>query len=144
VPVAVVAPTLSRAAADSAVKAERYTGLWTPALLAKRLVESGMAVTLTDSIFRYQHLSVEGKFIKLGRGDLYAFFYSDTLQAGLEVARLDSATAAPPGITVPWTMPPTLARSLNLIVIFLSDSPGSSERVSNAILGGLAPPEPNK
>jgi hypothetical protein len=135
---------LTRAAADSAVAREKYTGMWTVALAAKRLVEAGFAVTVTDSAINYPHLSVPGKYIRLGRGDLHAFFYPDTNNAKADVARLDSLTAAPPGVTIDWPSPPTMVRSLNLIVIFLSNSPSSSDRLANAILGGLMPPERKK
>ncbi len=131
---------MSRATADSAVFREKYTGAWTTALVAQRLIEAGFAVTLTDSTINYPHLSVPGKYIHLGRGDVHAFFYPDTAKARMDAARLDSLTAAPPGVVVQWAKPVTLVRNLNLVVIFLSDSPVSSERLSDAILGGLMPP----
>jgi hypothetical protein len=118
-----------------------YTGMWTAPLLAKRLTDQGMAVTITDSVIPYEHLSVPGQYFKLGRGDVHAFFYPDTLSASRDYGRLDRSTAAPPGAATSWPTSPTLVRSLNLIVIFLSNSPGHSERVANGILGGLAPPD---
>jgi hypothetical protein len=100
-----------------------------------------MKVLPVDTAIQYAHLSVPGTHIRIGRGDVHAFFYADTLQPREDLARLDSSTGAPPGVEMRWPAHMTLVRSLNLVAILLIDSPGHTERVANGILGGLPPPE---
>ena len=103
-----------------------------------------MKVVTWDSVVRYEYLSVPGQHIRIGHGDVQAFIYPDSIQPKADVAKLDTATAAPPGKQVHWPAPVTLVRSLNLVAILLIDSPGHSERVANGILGGPPPPEHQK
>jgi hypothetical protein len=103
-----------------------------------------MKILSSDSVVTYEHLSVPGVQYRTGRGDVRAFFYPDTLAAQLDYARLDTNTAAPPGVVAKWPAPVTVVRSLNLIAILLFNSPGHTERVANGILGGLPPKSPDQ
>jgi hypothetical protein len=77
----------------------------------------------------------------LGRSRLEVFIYPSESELAGDVAKIDTATAAPRGAQNPWPFfSPTFVRSGNLAVVFLTDNGTQAERLTNALAAGAPQP----
>jgi hypothetical protein len=76
----------------------------------------------------------------LGKSRLEVFLYRSERAANEDVAKLDTAAAAPRGAASPWGMAPTFVRSANLVAVFLTDNPTYAERLTLALTAGAPQP----
>jgi hypothetical protein len=112
---------------------------WVPCLLEKRLENSGLVPQLEDSAATLQVFDIPVRRYALGRGMLYAAFFSDSAARRAAVARLDRAAVTRPGAMVPWPEPPLLFESDNLAVVLVTTSDFAARRVEDIVTAG--PPQ---
>lgn len=104
-------------------------------------MQSGFVVHPVDSqAVRRPGFSVIPAIYYLGRARLEIFLYPSATAAANDAAGLDTTIAAPRGQRSPWPMPPTFVRSVNLIVVYLTDSPVQAERLTLALTAGAPQP----
>jgi hypothetical protein len=131
------------AAADTGTKANcPVTGLWAQCLLLKRLEQSGFAVR-TDSLreVREPSLSIPGRRLPIGYGEIAYFIYADTGSRARDQAKLDT-TAFISAARETGVRDRTLIANLNLLVIMKVLNGANRERIANAIMAGQ--PQPAK
>ena len=89
-------------------------------------------------------LAPPGIHFKVGKSELIAFFYKDSIAAKKAWLALDTIRLAPVSTdtATPWPKAPAAVRAGNLIAALLSDSPRTIERVRYALLAGLPAPDP--
>ena len=117
------------------------TGQWALCSVEKRLEQSGFVVIPAKEQGSHRPgFSVLPAVYTLGRSRLEVFLYPTAAAAAKDVEGLDTTTAAPKGTPNRWGMPPTFVRSVNLIAIFLTDSPVQSERLTLALTAGAPQP----
>lgn len=117
------------------------TGQWARCSVEKRLEQSGFVVKAdTGDAPQRAGFSVRPLAYTLGKSHLEIFLYSSPDAAARDVARLDTAIAAPRGATPAWQIPPTFVRSANLIGVFLTESAVQAERLSLALSAGAPQP----
>jgi|SRR4051812_47268501 hypothetical protein len=131
-------------ASSSSTKAVRgctRTGKWALCSVERRLDQSGFVVR-RDTVrpVRRAGFSVLPAIYILGRARLEVFLYPTAEAAQKDVAALDTVTVAPRGSHGAWPTPPTFVRNVNLIAVFLTDSPVQGERLTLALAAG--PPQP--
>jgi hypothetical protein len=130
-------------ASDSAPKPAGCprTGLWAPCSVEQRLMQSGFVVRRVDGeALRRPGFSVRPTVYTLGRTRLEVFIYPNESALSADVAKIDTAFAAPRGTKNTWGLVPTFARSGNLAAVFLTDNPTQAERFTLAITAGAPQP----
>ena len=119
------------------------TGLWAQCSVEKRLSQSGFVVrSLPDSARRRSGFSVVPLAYLLGRSRLDVFIYPTADAAARDAAGLDTAIAGPRGARNQWGfgVQPTFVRSANLLVVYVTDNPTQSERLTLALTAGAPQP----
>jgi hypothetical protein len=120
------------------------TGLWALCSVETRLVQSGFVVRHLDGETpqRRAGFSVMPALYTLGRTRLEVFIYPSESAVSSDVARIDTAFAAPRGTKSPWGVGvfPTFVRSGNLAAVFLTDNPTQAERLTLALTAGAPQP----
>lgn len=116
------------------------TGHWDACTLRERLDAAGLVPRDTGDSVRQPFLRVAGTRVKLGRDELVAFLYADSAAMRADARALNSLAAAPRGAGAPWSAPPTLITSDNLLAVLLGGDDHKIERVTLAITAG--PPQP--
>jgi hypothetical protein len=119
-----------------------HDGRWRPCGLVDRLERAGLVVRAEKDTIRYDFLAVPGLHYALGRGDVQAFFYDDTLRLARDLAGLDTTQVAPKGTVRHWDAHPTLVHSANLVLILLTGNDHLVERVQLAVEAGAPQPDP--
>jgi hypothetical protein len=113
------------------------TGLWAVCSVEKRLEQSGFVVKPVGGIAsRRAGFSVAPNVYRLGRSRLEVFIYPNEAALSADVAKMDTASAAPRGAVNPWGMPPTFVRSGNLAAVLLTDNATQAERLTLALTAG--------
>jgi hypothetical protein len=107
-----------------------------------RLAQSGFVVRhVNGEAPRRAGFSVKPAVYTLGRARLEVFIYPSESALAADVARIDTATAAPRGAPNPWPFfSPTFVRSGNLAAVFLTDNGTQAERLTNALAAGAPQP----
>jgi hypothetical protein len=117
------------------------TGLWATCSVETRLGQAGFVVRrVTEQAPRRAGFSVAPVAYNLGRTRLEVFVYPSQSALAVDIARLDTVTAAPRGARNPWLMIPTFVRSANLAAVFLTDNPTQAERLTLALTAGAPQP----
>jgi hypothetical protein len=76
----------------------------------------------------------------LARSRLEVFIYGDEASVARDIARIDTLTVSPPGVTTSWEGTPLLIRSGNLAAVFVGDNPRQAERLTLALTAGAPQP----
>jgi len=118
------------------------TGQWALCNVESRLTRSGFVVRhVSGDAPRRAGFRVKPAVYTLGRSRLEVFIYPSESELAADVAKIDTATAAPRGAQNPWPFfSPTFVRSGNLAVVFLTDNGTQAERLTNAIAAGAPQP----
>lgn len=118
------------------------TGKWALCSVESRLAQSGFVVRRVsgDSPHR-AGFSVMPVVYTLGRSRLEVFIYPSESALAADVAKMDTASAAPRGAKNPWPFfSPTFVRSANLAAVFLTDNATQAERLTLALTAGAPQP----
>jgi hypothetical protein len=106
------------------------TGLWAVCSVEKRLKQSGFVAQKNDSTFPARPgFSVKPAIYTLNRSRLELYFYPDAASLNREIAKVDTATAAP-----------VFIRAGNLAALFFTDDARQAERLSLALTAGAPQP----
>jgi hypothetical protein len=118
------------------------TGQWAICSVERRLTQSGFVVRhVSGEAPRRAGFSVKPAAYTLGRSRLEVFIYPSESELAADVAKIDTATAAPRGVQNPWPyFSPTFVRSGNLAAVFLTDNGTQAERLTNALAAGAPQP----
>src|SRR4029077_1885852 len=113
----------AKASASPAAPACPRTGQWALCSVERRLVQSGFVIRrVSDAPPRRAGFSVLPTVYTLGRSRLEVFIYPSEATLAADVAKIDTVSAAPPGVKNPWPFfSPTFVRSANLAAVFLTD-----------------------
>jgi hypothetical protein len=105
-------------------------------------VQSGFVIRRVEGAPpRRAGFSVLPAVYTLGRSRLEVFIYPNEATLAADVAKIDTASAAPRGAKNPWPFfSPTFVRSANLAAVFLTDNPTQAERLTLAITAGAPQP----
>jgi hypothetical protein len=113
------------------------TGKWALCSVEKRLEQSGFVVRrVNGEAPRRAGFSVAPAVYTLGRSRLEVFVYPSESALATDVAKLDTALAAPRGAPNQWGGTPTFVRSANLAAVFLTDNATQAERLTLALTAG--------
>jgi aminoglycoside phosphotransferase (APT) family kinase protein len=113
------------------------TGKWALCSVEKRLEQSGFVVRrLNGEAPRRAGFSVAPAVYTLGRSRLEVFIYPSESALAADVAKIDTASAAPLGAPNRWDATPTFVRSGNLAAVFLTDNATQAERLTLALTAG--------
>ncbi|HWL39536.1 MAG TPA: hypothetical protein VNO75_04795 [Gemmatimonadaceae bacterium] len=115
------------------------TGRWALCSVEKRLEQSGFVLRKQEESSGRAGFSVQPAVYTLGRARLEVFIYPDEVALGRDVAKLDTALAAPRGQAGDWDIPPRYFRSANLAAVLLTRNEQQAERVTLALTAG--PPQ---
>lgn len=116
------------------------TGRWAICSVEKRLEQAGFVLRKAEGeLPRRSGFSVQPVVYMLGRARLEVFVYPDENALTGDVAKLDTALAAPRGQANDWEIPPRFMRSANLAAVFLTRNEQQAERLTLAITAG--PPQ---
>lgn len=119
------------AAAAERVAAERDE--WNKAEVVKRLTEAGLVVADGRKRVGQEFLSQAGDLLQVSGSDLQIYIYPSAEARRVDSAKLDTARAAPPGVSVSWAQPPHLIVAGNMIAIHLTPRDHLAERVADAL-----------
>ncbi|MEX2110305.1 MAG: hypothetical protein WD802_06865 [Gemmatimonadaceae bacterium] len=120
------------------------TGRWAVCSLEKRLEQSGFVLKKGQGEpARRSGFSVKPVVYTLGgRARLEVFVYPDEAALTRDVAKMDTALAAPRGQSNDWEIPPRFIRSGNLVAVLLTRNELQAERATLAITAGAPQPDP--
>ncbi|HMG12613.1 MAG TPA: hypothetical protein VK571_05540 [Gemmatimonadaceae bacterium] len=118
------------------------TGQWAICSVERRLAQSGFVVRhVSGEAPRRAGFSVKPAVYTLGKSRLEVFIYPSESALASDVAKIDTATAAPHGAPNPWPFfSPTFVRSGNLAAVFLTENGTQAERLTNALAAGAPQP----
>ena len=118
------------------------TGQWALCNVESRLTQSGFVVRpVSGDAPRRAGFRVKPAVYTLGRSRLEVFIYPSESELAADVAKIDTATAAPRGVPNPWPyFSPTFVRSGNLAAVFLTENGTQAERLTNALAAGAPQP----
>ncbi|HEX9083600.1 MAG TPA: hypothetical protein VF836_02590 [Gemmatimonadaceae bacterium] len=118
------------------------TGKWALCSVESRLAQSGFVVRRVNGDPPHRAgFSVTPVVYTLGRSRLEVFIYPSESALAADVAKMDTATAAPRGAKNPWPFfSPTFVRSANLAAVFLTDNATQAERLTLALTAGAPQP----
>lgn len=119
------------------------TGRWAICSLERRLEQSGFVLKkATGGSNRRAGFNVQPVVYTLGgRARLEVFVYPDEAALTRDVAKIDTALAAPRGQSNDWEIPPRFIRSGNLAAVLLTRNELQAERVTLAITAGAPQPD---
>lgn len=135
----------ARITAESTVAAGAVTttpsaGMWTAALVTKRLVDAGLAPQRRDSARGQPFMGVPVYALLLGVATVDAYVYHDSLARAAAVRKLDPQTFAPPGQTSPWGAPREVVQNGNLVAIVIGGTDRQRDRIATALAAGIGAP----
>jgi hypothetical protein len=105
-------------------------GLWAVCSVEKRLKQSGFVAQKNDSSFpKRAGFTVKPEIYTLNHSRLELYFYPDATALDREMARVDTAAAAP-----------VFIRAGNLAALFFTDDARQAERLSLALTAGAPQP----
>jgi hypothetical protein len=141
-PAAKAAAPVAKAGASPAAPDCPRTGQWALCSVERRLIQSGFVIRRVNGAPpRRAGFSVLPAIYTLGRSRLEVFIYPSEATLAADVAKIDTATAAPRGVKNPWPFfSPTFVRSANLAAVFLTDNPTQAERLTLALTAGAPQP----
>ena len=135
-------PAAAKGRTSPAEPACPRTGQWALCSVERRLIQSGFVIRRVNGAApRRAGFSVLPIAYTLGRSRLEVFIYPTESALAADVAKIDTATAAPRGAKNPWPFfSPTFVRSANLAAVFLTDNPTQAERLTLALTAGAPQP----
>jgi hypothetical protein len=135
-------PATDKRGSSSAQPECPRTGQWAVCSVERRLMQSGFVLRRVNGPApRRAGFSVLPVAYTLGRSRLEVFIYPSESALAADVAKIDTATAAPRGVKNPWPFfSPTFVRSVNLAAVFLTDNPTQAERLTLALTAGAPQP----
>jgi hypothetical protein len=111
-------------------------GAWQTCSVEKRLTDAGF-VLVNKGAAPTGVFDVSGTKYVLGAAELDVYVFASEKERSAAVAGIDTVTVSKSGGASPWSMPPTLITSNNLVAVLLSDNGRLIERVQLAITAGL-------
>ena len=130
-------PSATTAAGPTAIDTCPKVGDWRRCSLEDRLENAGFVVDSAPDTLRREWLSVEGLRYDFSQGVLDVFLYPSAEAARGDAATLDSARAAPAGVTPGYRWPATLIVSRNVLAVIQTANGRLGERLQNALTAGL-------
>jgi hypothetical protein len=114
------------------------TGKWDEENLTYRLIRAGVAPRkLLDEPPGPDFMRGDRLLFIAGGGYVHAWIYRDSTARLSVSSTLDTATATPPGVNVPFDSPVTLVVQNNLIAVVTGGSYTNHERIKLALEAGL-------
>jgi hypothetical protein len=130
----------ARAAATPNGANATTAGAWTDALVAKRLVDAGLAPQRRDSVAAQKFMGAPVHAFTLGQATLHAYIYADSAARRAAVAALDPVTLAPRGQTTPWSAFRSIIENGNLAAIIDGGTDRQRDRIVTALAAGIGAP----
>ncbi len=130
----------ARAAATPNGATATTAGTWTDALIAKRLVDAGLAPQRRDSIAAQPWMGAPVHAFTLGQATVHAYIYPDSAARRTAVAALDPLTLAPRGQATPWSAFRSLIENGNLAAIIDGGTDRQRDRIVTALAAGIGAP----
>lgn len=124
----------------TAVTATPRAGAWTDALVAKRLVDAGLAPQRNDSVKARAWMHAAVHAWTLGAATVHAYIYSDSGARRAAVAALDPATLGPRGQPSPWSAYRAFVENGNLVAIIDGGTDRQRDRIVTALAAGIGAP----
>jgi hypothetical protein len=126
--------------AQSTVGATPAAGAWTAALIAKRLVDAGLAPQRNDSVAAKTWMNAPVHGWTLGAATVHAYIYRDSTARHAAVAALDPATLGPRGQPSPWSAFRALVENGNLAAFIDGGTDRQRDRIATALAAGIGAP----
>jgi hypothetical protein len=126
--------------AISAANTKTAAGAWTEVLVAKRLVDAGLAPQRKDSVAAKPWMHAPVRVWTLGAATVHAYIYADSATRRAAVAALDPATLGPPGQPTPWSPLRALVENGNLAAIIDGGTDRQRDRILTALAAGIGAP----
>ena len=135
----------ARITAESTVAAGAVTtmpsaGMWTPALVTRRLVDAGLAPQRRDSARAQPFMGAPVHALTLGVATVDAYVYHDSLARAAAVGKLDPLTFAPRGQASPWGSPREIVQNGNLVAVVVGGTDRQRDRIATALAAGIGAP----
>lgn len=111
-------------------------GEWQSCSIEKRLTDAGF-VPIKKGPAPTGVFPVVGTTYALGDAQLHIYLFKSATQREQAIAKIDTTTVSRRGSASPWSLPPTLITSNNLVAVLVSDNGRQIERVQLAITAGL-------
>ena len=111
-------------------------GEWQSCSVEKRLADAGF-VPLDTGPAPSGVFPVAGTSYALGAAQLHVYIFKSAKEREQAVAGIDTTTVSRRGAAPPWSLPPTIITSNNLLAVLVSDTARQNERVQLAITAGL-------
>ena len=111
-------------------------GDWQSCSIEKRLTDAGF-VPIKRGPAPTGVFPVAGTSYALGEAQLHVYIFKSAKERERAVAGIDTTTVSRRGSASPWTLPPALITSNNLVAVLVSDNARQIERLQLAITGGL-------
>ena len=105
---------------------------WNVPEAVKRLTEAGLVVVDSGEASRHPALGVEGRRLRVSRGELQLYVYDNAAQRRDDAADLDTAQAGPGALVPPGERPRFIVVN-NLIAVLLTPSERLAERVQDVL-----------
>lgn len=115
-------------------------GVWTDALLVKRLVDAGLAPQRRDSVRAQPWMGVPVHPYRLGASSIDAYIFADSTARLARLALLDRVTLAPAGQASPWGASHDLIENGNLLAIVVGGTDRQRDRIATALAAGVGAP----
>jgi hypothetical protein len=115
-------------------------GAWTDALVAKRMVDAGLAPQRKDSVAAKPWMNVPVHAWTLGAATVHAYIYKDSTARKAAVAGLDPATLGPRGQPSPWSGFRAFVENGNLAAIIDGGTDRQRDRIVTALAAGIGAP----
>jgi len=118
-----------------------HTGKWALCNVEQRLRQSGfVAKRVTGQPPNRAGFSVTPVVYTLGKSRLELFIYDDESALARDVAKMDTVTVSPKGVTTSWEGTPLLIRAGNLAAVLIGDNPRQADRLALALTAGAPQP----
>ena len=119
------------------------TGLWSPEHVLERLLRAGVAPRrVDDAPTGPKWMRVVPVVFTVGRGEVYAWIYADSVARRAVTDSLDVTTAAPAGRPAAFAVPMVFVTQNNLAAVITGGSETNQERIALALQAGLPAASP--
>lgn len=114
------------------------TGLWSPEHVLERLLRAGVAPRrVEDPPAGPAWMRVRPVVFTVGRGELHAWIYPDSVARRAVTDSLDATTGAPTGRPAAFPVPMVFVVQNNLAAVITGGSETNQERIALALQAGL-------
>jgi len=111
-------------------------GAWRECSVEKRLTDAGY-VPINKGSAPPGIFPVQGTTYALGQAQAHVYVFASAKERQAAAAAIDTVTVSRPGVSPPWSSPPTFISSNNIVIVLVSDNGQLIERVQNFIRAGL-------